>query len=122
MKLRIRGNSIRLRLRRGEVERLATEGVVEERTDFGGGRTLTYALVAEDVPAVSAELDGARIVVRVPRAAAARWAATEDVGIECFQPAADGPLKIRVEKDFACTDAAADEPQDDAFPNPNHCP
>jgi hypothetical protein len=121
VKLRIRGNSIRLRLRQGEVRRLETEGLVEERTDFGGGNYLIYALVAADVPAVAATFDGGRVVVRLPRDVAARWASTDAVGIEGSQPAGAGPLKILVEKDFECIDAPADEPQDDAFPNPQRC-
>ena len=44
MKLRIRGNSARLRLTKTEVKHLAEKGLVEEKTDFGNGQTLVYAI------------------------------------------------------------------------------
>jgi hypothetical protein len=43
MKLRIRGNSIRLRLSRGEVARIAAGEGVEERTELSS-QPLIYAL------------------------------------------------------------------------------
>jgi hypothetical protein len=119
VKLRIRGNSIRLRLGRGEVRRLAEQGAVEERTVFGRGKAFVYCVRTEDVASVGASFDGTGITVRVPREVARRWAAGDEVGIEGAQPAGDGgPLKILIEKDFECVDAPADESQADAFPNP----
>jgi hypothetical protein len=44
MKLRLQGNSVRLRLTRSEVERLRDTGIVEESVDFGGGEVLAYRL------------------------------------------------------------------------------
>jgi len=40
------------------------------------------------------------------------------VGLEGSQPAGGEPLRILIEKDFECLDAAPGESQDDAFPNP----
>ena len=120
MKLRLRGNTLRLRLRQGEVRALAETGGVEERTEFApGSPPLVYALRADDTPAVGASFEQGRIVVRVPRAAARQWAAGEQVGIDGAQETAGGDaLRILIEKDFECLDAAAGESQDDAFPNP----
>jgi hypothetical protein len=44
MKLRLQGNSVRLRLTRSEVERLREIGRVEESVDFGAGEVLAYRL------------------------------------------------------------------------------
>ena len=44
MKLRLQGNSVRLRLTRSEVERLRETGLVEESVDFGPGELLAYRL------------------------------------------------------------------------------
>ena len=118
MKLRIRGNSIRLRLTQSEVRRLADDGKVEEWTDFGG-RRFGYGVRTDDVTAPVASFDGAGVLVRLPRNIVRPWADGEDVGIEASQPAGEGAmLKILVEKDFVCIDGPADENQDDAFPNP----
>lgn len=123
MKLRLLGNSLRLRLRRGEVRQLAESGWVEERTVFGTA-PLVYALLADDVTAVAASFDDRRLTVRVPRALASAWAAGDQVGIEASQPAGgEEVLRILIEKDFECIDAPPGESQDDAFPNPrgNNC-
>lgn len=47
MKLRIRGNSIRLRLTQSEVARVAMNGSLESQTDFGA-RAFHFALVTRD--------------------------------------------------------------------------
>src|SRR5665811_2172531 len=44
MKLRLQGNSLRLRLTRSEVVRLDGHGTVEEAASFGSGGRLTYRI------------------------------------------------------------------------------
>ena len=122
MKLRIRGNSVRLRLGQSEVRRLLEVGAVEESTEFGpaGDERFSYAIhLAADERSVSARFAAGKIVVLVPRETARAWGETEQVGIEAEQPLAAGKsLKILIEKDFECRDRAVPEPQDDAFPHP----
>jgi hypothetical protein len=122
MKLRIRGNSLRLRLGQSEVRRLLDVGAVEESTEFGppGEQPFSYAIhLAADERNVLARFAEGKIVVLVPRETARAWGESEQVGIEAEQPLAAGKsLKILVEKDFECLDRAVPEPQDDAFPHP----
>ena len=121
MKLRIRGNSIRLRLGQSEVYRLALSGVVEELTIFGSGlgQRLGYEIrAAKDETVVRASFDGGRIVVHVPAEMINRWAGSDQVGIYAMQPTDRGELAIVIEKDFVCIDGDSGESQDDAFPNP----
>lgn len=121
MKLRIKGNSIRLRLGRSEVRRMLSEGIVEESTtfDISGRQRLEYVLcAAPNLLAVTASFDAGRIVVRMPKALVREWAETDKVGIERVQVGSDGrALEILIEKDFECVDAT-DESQEDAFPHP----
>lgn len=112
MKLRIRGNSIRLRLTRGEVERLALEGQVEETVQLG--RRFGYALIVAEKGSVAAEFDGDRILVTVPRPEISEWAATERVGIEAFT----NGVTVLVEKDFACLASRSNEDESDMFKRP----
>ena len=121
MKLRIRGNSLRVRLLRGEVRRLVETGVVEERTEIGpGGRGFGYAVRVDDAtPGVSASFTGDQIIIRLSRTVARDWAASERVGIEASQPTPGGDaLRILIEKDFECLNAPPHESQDDAYPHP----
>ena len=119
MKVRRRENSVRLRLGRSEIRRLADARVLFEETDFGRGRKLGYALHAGDIPAARATFDQGVLVVWIPHEAARELADTDRVAVEARQPLEGGTdLTILVEKDFECLDAPASEPQDDAFPNP----
>jgi len=118
MKLRIKGNSLRLRLTRSEVQRLVEHGSVEETTAFADAVRFSYAVRLDaSVHAVSAEYAAGRITVTVPEQEARQWAASELVGVYGEVATADGVLTCAVEKDFSCIDR--DDPADaDAFPNP----
>ena len=118
MKLRIRGDSIRLRLTQGEVAALAEGGIVEESTGFGEAR-FSYAITFGGA-SLAAKLAGPRIEVSLPADVGRAWAAGDTVGIEGVQPAGEGrTLRILVEKDFACLTTRPHEDDADAFPNPN---
>ncbi len=118
MKLRIRGNSIRLRLTQAEVQTLAEKGRVEDAIAFTPGSRLVYAIAFGD--ALAARLDGARVEVTLPAAQAREWASSTRVGLEGEQPVGGGePLRILVEKDFACLHPRKGEDDRDAYPNPN---
>ncbi len=119
MKLRIQGNSIRLRLKQGEVRQLAEQGVVAEEVSFGESR-LGYRLVARpDLHELQAAFDGQTLEVRVPAQRARHWAATDEVGMQAEQPLPEGGrLRILVEKDFKCLTDRPHEDESDSFPHP----
>lgn len=118
MKLRIQGNSLRLRLTRSEVAALDRNGAVEESAQFAAGNRLTYRIgTLAGSGGMQAELTGGTVAVHVPAGAVAAWAASDEVGLN----GRDGPLRIAIEKDFRClTRAGAEEP--DAFPHPAEQP
>jgi hypothetical protein len=123
MKLRMKGNSIRLRLGQSEVQQLADDGAVEESTAFGPSREqhFLYALRAcSEKHGVSANFADGRMVVHVPKNVIHEWAATDLVSIHALQRAGgNDELQILIEKDFKCVDASSGESQEDAFPNPD---
>jgi len=100
---------------------MLNEGIVEESImfDISGRQRLDYVLcTAANLWAVTASFEDGCIMVRVPNALVREWAETDQVGIESTQVGSDGrALKILIEKDFECVDAAT-ESQEDAFPNP----
>lgn len=119
MKLRVKGNSLRLRLTRPEVARLLEDGFVEESADFGAGATLIYRLQSAGTQGlVRAELHGGTISVIIPTAAAQAWAASDEVGV--YTQA--GTLQISVEKGFRCLMRTDEEERRDAFPHPAETP
>lgn len=126
MKLRLRDDTLRLRLTRSEVAALADQGRVEARTRLGGA-SLLYAVEASD----ETEAPGARLalashraelVVHLPGPRVRAWAQSDEEGIygeQEIRNGSPGSLQIAVEKDFRCLtprDEAEDPP--DAYPHP----
>ncbi|MGI9236522.1 MAG: DUF7009 family protein [Woeseiaceae bacterium] len=121
MKLRIKDNSIRLRLTRSEVDALQDSGVVASTTGFPGGRGLGYRV--ESSPAsvsAAAFLSDHGVTVRLPESTVVAWATTEQVSIPGEQLLDNGSrLQILVEKDFACLTEREGEDESDMFPHPD---
>ena len=122
MKIRIKGNSIRLRLTQTEVANFANNGYLEEHTEFGNA-TFTYALANDaELLNLSAKMEGAKITMQVPPALAKNWTSTNEVGFQHKLSLNNGKeLFLLVEKDFVCLDNTFED-QSDNYPNPNaHC-
>ena len=121
MKIRIKDNSIRLRLSRGEVDTVRENGVLTSVTGFPGGREFRYSL--ESSPASvnpAASYSDNEISVRLPETVVLAWATTEQVSIDAEQVLNDGEkLTILVEKDFACLAPRPGEDESDMYPHPN---
>lgn len=120
MKLRIRGNTVRIRVSQSEMNEISNAGLVQDCADFGPGSRLSYRVEVVPEGPVSASYAADRINVRLPQDAVDRWQSPEEVAIEGEQPLDDGKrLKILVEKDFACLAPRTDEEDEaDLFPNP----
>jgi phage baseplate assembly protein gpV len=122
MKLRMRANTLRLRLTRGEVDRLGEGQTVREVTHFPDGTSLIYALAVggTHVHAAQQFVDtGSEITVTVPSAQAREWAGSQEVGFGGDAPVRVGPLEVLIEKDFSCITPREGEEELDTFPNPN---
>lgn len=119
MKLRIKGNSIRIRVTKTEVDRFEKEHYLEESTEFISGK-LTYALAKDaSVNELGAKMEGTKITVQVPVGIADQWTSTDEVGFQNnFNIADDKQLFLLVEKDFVCLDNTFED-QSDNYPNPN---
>ena len=91
MKLRIRGNSLRLRLLQNEIAALIENGQVSEKIEFGNAG-LTYAVrLTDGSEKISAEFADNEITVLLPKSAAEKWARSDDaVSLEGEQAAGEG--------------------------------
>lgn len=122
MKLRLKGNSIRLRLDRKDLDALVGLGRVEDALRFGPGSAFVYAVEAGDAPrgGPSASFRDGRLTVRMDRRDVDEWAGGDRVGFERVQEVDGGVVRILIEKDFACLDRSAGHEDDaHAFPNPS---
>jgi len=106
MKLRILGDTVRLRLLQSEVARLREHGRVQETIHFGGDtwQAITYVVRCDvQLETLAAALDGLSIVVKIPEAMAHAWADGDEISLEGTQPIGGGrELGILIEKDFKC--------------------
>jgi hypothetical protein len=119
MKLRIRGNSIRVRVSQSELEQLAREGAVEDSVRFAPGSRLTYRVRVSTAEPLSAQLRGGEVTITLPKASLERWLEPAEVSIAGEQPIEAGEtLRILIEKDFACLAPREGEDETDLFPNP----
>ena len=120
MKLRIKGNSLRLRVTQSEIARLIDTGRIEETVHLGveESECLTYALeCAPQSPSIFVRYGSHEIAVVVSSDDAHHWASSQSVGLYGTVPTSDGALELAIEKDFACLDKS-DEENADRFPNP----
>jgi hypothetical protein len=118
MKIRIQGDSLRLRVGPAEVERLIASGRIVETIHFAPGVHLSYALQhSADARSIAVSHALHEVTVILPSSIAQAWANCDDVGIYGAVPNGSGSLSLAVEKDFACLDSthAANR---DTFPNP----
>jgi hypothetical protein len=115
MKIRIRGNSIRYRLDKKDIEVLQIEQQVSETTPIGAA-SLHFAITAG---APSIVLEQNTVTLYVPAQQLKTWILTEQVGFSMELPNPDNTsLHILVEKDFKClTERNEDETM--AFDNPS---
>jgi len=122
MKLRIKGNSMRLRVPRSEVARLLAADPLVETIQFApeAGARFTYALQQEpSVKIPTVQYPENKVAVLLPADQADVWGGTDQVGIaEDISLGELGALALLIEKDFACLDRS-DEDNQDTFTNPN---
>lgn len=119
MKIRIKGNSVRLRLSRPEIDLFEKEGYIEEKTEFADN-TFCYAIQKLfDGHSLDASFTGQKLTVFVPKAVMQEWVHTDIVGFSHYLPLReDKTLFLLVEKDYKCIDGDETEDQSDYYDNP----
>ena len=122
MKVRIKGNSLRLRISRSEVVRLLASDCLEETIRFAPevSAKFTYALRMEPcLKMLSVQYTESKVAILLPVDQANEWGCSDQVGIaESISLGTVGSLALLIEKDFACLDGS-DEDNQDTFANPN---
>lgn len=119
MKLRIKGNSIRIRLTKSEVDYFGSTGYLEEKIEFGNSE-LIYAIKSNvNTNEITANFEGNTITVSIPENLKKEWVETDRIGLENKLDIGMGKqLFLLVEKDFVCLDNTFED-QSDNYPNPN---
>ena len=101
MKLRIHGDSLRLRLNRVDVEQFLETGIRAESIQFGSGSKLTYTLeTSSQLTQMEAHYSQDCIRVLLPLSLAQEWASSDQISLS-MDRAESGP-SLLIEKDFKC--------------------
>lgn len=118
MKIRIKGNSIRYRLTKTEVETFCRKGHYEEKTEFKD-HCFTYKLRSrKDIFNMIADFKSDTITMYLPENDKDRWATSDLVGFRHGLTLGNGKeLLLVLEKDFVCLDETIED-QSDNYPNP----
>ena len=118
MKLRIKGNKIRFRLSKSELDYFSQFKKVEEKTEFGTS-VLTYSIEQSiSSEKLNAQFKDNHIALSIPTAMAEQWINSNSVGFESEQDIGNGKkIFLLVEKDFKCLDETSED-QSDNYDNP----
>ena len=120
MKLRIQGNSIRLRLTRSEIEAFQEYGSIADVMELPEGAPISYALEKCGEQNLNVKRIGDSIRVGLPLDECEKWKSEDCIGFTDQQMVSGRPLTITVEKDFKCTTPTdcGEVNSEDLFDNP----
>src|ERR1700761_2362318 len=102
MKIRIKGNSLRYRLTKSDVDKLAKEGYLQEQINFAGN-PLIYALQLTGGQQLTTNFIDNKITLSMSHQMIKEFIDTDRVGFENM----DGAIQLLVEKDFTCLENVA---------------
>ena len=114
MKLRCTTNSIRIRIRKSELDVLAKKQIIEDHVQFGHSKAFSFGLsIQSDAEQVGAWFKEGYLGVVLPLKTAQNWINSNEVRIEVNNVISDQEqLHILVEKDFPCTDRENEDKSD----------
>lgn len=117
MKIRIKGEAIRFRLTKTEVETLCEKGYIEEITHFGD-QAFKYAVQSKKIESMEASYKENTILISISDQKIKGWETNDTVGFEAaILMGANNTLHLLLEKDFVCLDQRIED-QSDNYPNP----
>ena len=117
MKIRIRGNSVRFRLTKNEVEQLCREKFIEEQTNFPN-LDFTYAVRVSATKNLEVDFANNQIALQISEELLQGWDTSNKVGYSYSVPTSNGKtIDILLEKDFTCLEDRGED-ESNNYPNP----
>lgn len=114
MKIRIKGNSIRLRLTKSDVQTLKEHGLVEDKTVVNAEEIFSYSLtIDKERETISAKYHNNKIIVFLSKEEARILTETDEITVQGSQ---ENGLFLLVEKDLQCLDTTSED-QSDMYEN-----
>lgn len=115
MKIRIKDDSIRLRLTQGEVKTLCSEGLIESRCQINQNINFKYSIKADNTWMITTQ--GLSMTIHIEKDLIDNWDINSIVGFDQIIKNDKEGLKILIEKDFKCL-TPRDENEEDNYENP----
>lgn len=113
MKIRCTRDSIRLRVRKSELETLRREKHLEEALIVAPDQRLRFQVCTEQVEEIGIAFAGDLLRISLPAEQAGHWMNSEQVGIrERLDNGTETGLEILIEKDFPCEGREEKHPGD----------
>lgn len=117
MKIRIRGNSVRYRLTKNEVERLCREGSIEETTNFPN-LDFAYEVKVATTEQLNIHFANNRISLQISETLLENWDTNNRVGFSHSVVTSNGKtIDVLLEKDFTCLEDRGED-ESNNYPNP----
>lgn len=119
MKLRIMGNSLRIRLSQTEINTLGKDNMIQDSIQFPNKVKLEYEIIASKSDKWDCFYTSNKISLAIPQLLINKWVTTEMVGLDNLMDLENNlKLSILIEKDFKCLSTRPDEDESDLYPNP----
>ena len=121
MKLRIKGNSLRLRLTKKEVQFFLEKGLVKETIKFGSTafNQMHYSIQKTKKEIISATYNLNQIAIYIPEPMIIHWATSSEISISHTCKINEREtLLLLIEKDFKCLTIRTGEEETDMYENP----
>jgi hypothetical protein len=115
VKVRLRNDTMRIRLSQTEVRRLGDGHLIESATHFGPREVLAFRVLP--AAELTARLDGSAVELHLPAGELRDWATGDELTFEREQVWSGGSLKISLEKDLECRHPRKGDDDSDAFPS-----
>lgn len=117
MKIRIRGNSVRFRLTKNEVEQLCREKFIEEKTNFPN-LDFIYAVKVSDTKHLDIDFANNKVSLQISEELLQGWDTNSKVGYShSLLTPNSKTIDILLEKDFTCLEDRGED-ESNNYPNP----
>ena len=118
MKLRFDKNSLRLRVKKSDIEKLREKNSIHEVIAFPNGSFVYKLLLSDDLTEMAARIQDQSIEVIIPAELALAWMNNDETGLYRTALFNNQQLDIIVEKDFPCKNRP-EEDSSDSFSEPS---
>lgn len=112
MKLRLESNSVRLRIKKSDLQILKEKNSIHETVFFPGGSFEYRLSTSDNENEVTVRMQSHLLEVIIPSNEATLWMSNDETGIYHAITFANHSLDIIIEKDFPCKDKSVEENQD----------